>query len=132
MFIYYGCDNLKHFFSDFIGCSGIQPVIKLVFENVQVSSTFDFIWNIIPHIDNSFSKKFLRISVCTTQVTSDSKDHWTFWFVFHFHQVHRLSQTICFYPHDSCPCRIFQTWIISPLFLLFSRLVSPTSLSFSS
>ena len=49
MFIYHGSDNLKHFFSDFIGRSGIQPVIELVFENVQVSSTFDFIWNIIPY-----------------------------------------------------------------------------------
>ena len=51
MFIYHGCDNLKHLFSDFIGRSGIQPVIELVFETVQISSTFDFIWNIIPHID---------------------------------------------------------------------------------
>ena len=30
MFIYHGCDNLKHLFSDFIGRSGIQPVIELV------------------------------------------------------------------------------------------------------
>ena len=36
MFIYHGCDNLKHLFSDFIGRSGIQPVIEHVFENVQV------------------------------------------------------------------------------------------------
>ena len=56
MFIYHGCDNLKHLFSDFIGRSGIQPIIELVFENVQVSSTFDFIWN-IPYIDNFRSKK---------------------------------------------------------------------------
>ena len=57
MFIYHGCDNLKHLFSDFIGCLGIQPFIELVFENVQVSSTFDLIWNIILHIDNSCTKK---------------------------------------------------------------------------
>ena len=47
MFIYHGCDNLKHLFSDFIGRSGIQPAIELVFENVQVSSTFDFICDMV-------------------------------------------------------------------------------------
>ena len=30
MFIYHGCDNLKHIFSDFIRRSVIQPVIELV------------------------------------------------------------------------------------------------------
>ena len=53
MFVYHGCDNLKHIFSDFIRLSLIQSVIELVFENVKVSSTYDFIWNIIPHIDDS-------------------------------------------------------------------------------
>ena len=57
MFIYHGCDDLKPLFSDLIGRSGIQPVIEFVFENVQVSGTFDFIWNIIPYIDNSCTKK---------------------------------------------------------------------------
>ena len=52
MFIYHGCEYLKHLFSDFIGRSGIQPVIELVVENVQVPSTSDFIWNVIPYIDN--------------------------------------------------------------------------------
>ena len=40
MFIYHGCDNLKHIFSDFNGRSGIQPIIELVFENVQVFQHF--------------------------------------------------------------------------------------------
>ena len=51
MFIFHGCDNLKHLFSNFLGRSGIQPVIELVFENVQVSSSYDFIWNVILRID---------------------------------------------------------------------------------
>jgi len=65
MFIYHGCDNLKHLFSDFIGRSEIQPVIELVFENVQVSSTSDFIWITFHILITLALKKFLRISVCT-------------------------------------------------------------------
>ena len=68
MFIYHGCDNLKHLFSNFIGRSGIQPVIELVFETVQkLFPALLISYGISFHILITLAlQKFLRIPVCTT------------------------------------------------------------------
>ena len=84
MFIYHECDNLRHLFQEFSQLSSL--FLKMFrFPALLISYGISF------HMLMTLALKSFFVFRCAQQVASDSKDHWTFWLVFHFHQVHRLS-----------------------------------------
>ena len=98
--------------SFFVGHSVVKPFIPFILENVQVLCIFHILWNFIPHISVYFSLynwnfQVYRITWLPSSGTYAELNH-------------------LFLSTWSCPWSIFQTWIISPRFCLFSREIKPT------